>query len=31
MLVYDLIIKPVVTARTAAMEAQEEGPATEEA
>ncbi len=30
MLVYDLMIKPLITARTEAMEDQEEGPATEE-
>ncbi|CAM5353356.1 MIP/aquaporin family protein [Streptomyces pseudogriseolus] len=29
-LVYDLMIKPLITARTQAMEDQEEGPATEE-
>ncbi len=29
-LVYDLLIKPVINARARAMEAQEEGPATED-
>ena len=28
--VYDLLIKPVITARTRALEEQEKGPATEE-